>query len=112
MNNGCESPHVDYEIYERQAQIAKAFSSPVRLRLVDLLGEGERSVSELQKELGISSTNVSQHLAILKASGVVATRRAGKQIFCYLAMPEAKQACQLLRKVLESHIAASQRLIS
>lgn len=111
MKNGGQSQQVDFEIYERQAQIAKAFSSPVRLQMVDLLTVKERSVSELQAELGISGTNVSQHLAILKAAGVVSTRRAGKQIFCYIAMPEVAQVCQMLRKVLQSQIAASQRLI-
>ncbi|MFN7947588.1 MAG: metalloregulator ArsR/SmtB family transcription factor [Blastocatellia bacterium] len=112
MNNSGGHQQVDFEIYERQAQICKAFSSPVRLHLLDLLSEGERSVSELQKGLGISRTNVSQHLAVLKAVGVVSTRRAGKQIFCSLAMPEVKQACQMIRRVLQSQIAASQRLIA
>jgi len=111
MNNGGQYQRVSFELYERQAQIAKAFSSPVRLQMVDLLGVGERSVSELQAELGISGTNVSQHLAVLKAAGVVSTRRAGKQIFCYIAMPEVVEVCQMLRKVLQSQIAANQRLI-
>jgi len=38
---------------------------------------------------------------------VLATRREGKQIYCSLAMPEVKQACQLIRKVLQAQIAAS-----
>jgi len=97
----------DREIYERQARICKAFAHPGRLQILDVLGQGERGVSELQEALGISKTRMSQHVSILKSAGVLATRREGKQIYCSLAMPEVKQACQLIRKVLQAQIAAS-----
>src|SRR5687767_15344364 len=100
------------EIYERQARICKAFAHPGRLQILDLLGHGERGVSELQETLGVSKTSMSQHLSVLKSAGVLATRREGKQIYCSLAMPEVKQACQMIRKVLQTQIAASHRLIA
>lgn len=101
---------VDVEIFERQAQICKAFAHPGRLRILDLLGNGERGVSELQKELRISKTSLSQQISILKSAGVISTRRNGKQIYCSLAIPEVKEACQLIRRVLRAQIAASHRL--
>jgi len=52
--------------------------------------------------LGISLPNVSQHLSILKAAGVARTRRAGKQIYCSLTLPEVKQDYQLIRDVLRA----------
>jgi len=97
----------DTEIFERQARICKAFAHPGRLQILDLLGQGERGISELQGALGISKTRMSQHLSILKSSGVVTTRRSGKQIYCSLAMPEVKQACQLIRKVLQAQISSN-----
>lgn len=100
------------EIFERQARICKAFAHPGRLRMLDLLGNGELGVSELQDALSISKTSMSQHLAILKSAGVVSTRRNGKQIYCSLAMPEVKQACQLIRKVLHAQITESHKLIA
>lgn len=102
----------DTEIYERQARICKAFAHPGRLQILDLLRDGERSVAKLQEALGISKTSISQHMAVLKSVGVLSTRREGKQIFCSLAMPEVKQACHLIRKVLEAQIAASHRLVA
>jgi ArsR family transcriptional regulator len=102
----------DTEIFERQARICKAFAHPGRLQILDLLGQRERGVSELQGALGISKTSISQHLSILKSAGVLATRREGKQIYCSLAMPEVKQACRLIRKVLQAQIAASHRLVA
>ena len=100
----------DDEIFERQAQICKAFAHPGRLRILDLLGKGERGVSELQDALGISKTSISQQITILKSAGVLVTRRNGKQIYCSLAIPEVKQACQLIRGVLRAQIANSHRL--
>lgn len=100
------------EIYERQARICKAFAHPGRLQILDLLGDGERRVAELQEALGISKTSISQHMAVLKSVGVLSTRREGKQIYCSLAMPEVKQACQLIGKVLQAQLAASRRLVA
>ena len=100
-----------YEIFERQARICRAFAHPGRLQILDALGDGEKGISDLQSALGISKTGMSQHIAILKSVGVVTTRRNGKQIYCSLAMPEVKQACQLIRKVLHAHINGSHRLI-
>ena len=87
-------------LYERQAQVCKAFANPTRLHILDLLGRRGRSVSELQSALGISKANLSQHLGILRNVGTVVTRRQGKQVNCALAFPEIKQACGLMREVL------------
>jgi DNA-binding transcriptional ArsR family regulator len=103
---------VDNEIFERQALICKAFAHPARLQILDQLGNGELGVAELQEALGVSKTNLSQHMAILKSAGVLATRREGKQVYCSLAMPEIKQACQLIRRVLQNQITQSHRLIA
>jgi ArsR family transcriptional regulator, virulence genes transcriptional regulator len=92
------------EIFERQAVICKAFANPIRLEMLDLLGKGERIVGDLQKELGISKANMSQHIAVLKGAGVVTTRRDGKQFYCSLTIPEVTQACQLIHNVLRAQV--------
>ncbi len=101
---------IEGEIYERQATICKAFAHPIRIHLLDLLGKGERGFGELQNRIGVSKTNLSQHLAILKAAGVVLTRRNGKQVYASLAIPEVKHACQLIHQVLKSQIRKQHRL--
>jgi DNA-binding transcriptional ArsR family regulator len=112
MKVNKRAPKRNTEIFERQALICKAFAHPGRLQILDLVGDSERSSSELQEALGISKTSMSQHLAVLKSAGVLATRREGKQIYCALAMPEVKEACQLIRKVLQAQIAATHRLVA
>ena len=87
-------------LYERQAEVCKAFANPRRVHILDLLAKRERRVSELQSPLGVSKANLSQHIRILRSAGTVITRRSGKQVFCALAFPEVKQACQCMRDVL------------
>jgi DNA-binding transcriptional ArsR family regulator len=99
------------ELFERQARICRAFAHPARLQILDLLGKGECGVSQLQKEMEISKTGLSQHVAILKSAGVLSTRRNGKQVFCTLAIPEVKEACNLIRRVLQVQITESQQLL-
>jgi DNA-binding transcriptional ArsR family regulator len=97
-------------IYEKQVNICKAFANPIRLRILDLIAQRPYAASELQEELSISKANLSQHMTILKAAGVVITHREGKQVYCSLAIPEVKQACQLIRNVLRAQIRTGQQL--
>jgi DNA-binding transcriptional ArsR family regulator len=99
----------EHEIYERQAIICKAFANPTRLHLIEMLTHGERWAAELQKRLGISKANLSQHLAILKSAGLVSTRRDGKQLQCAIAMPEVKQATTAFRNMLKAQGKESRR---
>lgn len=87
-------------IYERQAGLCKALGHPVRIRILDLVGKTERPCSELQSILGVSKANLSQHVSQLRQAGMIVTRRHGKQLFCSIAMPEVKRACETIRNVL------------
>jgi ArsR family transcriptional regulator len=102
---------IEMEIFERQANLCKSFAHPKRLQLLDLLGKSDRQVSELQSALNVSKANLSQHLALLKAAGVISTRRVGKQVICSLALQEVKQACSLIREVLRSQLRGQRRLM-
>ncbi|MEW6128757.1 MAG: metalloregulator ArsR/SmtB family transcription factor [Acidobacteriota bacterium] len=112
MKKAAPKNATDQILYEMQANICKAFAHPTRIQILDLLGNGEMGVSELIEKLNASKTNVSQHLAILKSAGVLKTRRVGKQIYCSLAIPEVKQACQLIGKVLKAQIEKTRALVS
>lgn len=79
--------------------------------MLDMLGRREWPVGKLQEELGVSKPNLSQHLAVLKAAGVVVTRREGKQVYCGLAMPEVKDACHLIRNMLRAQLKNGRRLL-
>lgn len=60
------------------ADVYRAISDPTRRKILDLLGEGEKTVSELGKSFPISQPALSQHLRILREAGIVTTRRVGR----------------------------------
>jgi ArsR family transcriptional regulator len=111
MKKGSKPNRLENEILERQVMICKAFANPTRLHILDLLGKRDWSAADIQKELRISKANLSQHAMVLRSAGVVVRRREGKQVYFSLAMPEVKQACQLIQRVLRAQIRNGQRLV-
>src|SRR5450756_441796 len=88
------------EVYTLQAEVLKTLSNPKRLEIVHLLADGPREVGRLAEELGISQPNVSQHLALMRAAGVVEAERDGREVRYRLADPEIIVACETMRGVL------------
>ncbi len=110
MKNRNGNHKLEEELYERRAGICKAFANPIRLKILDLVAQRSRPVSDLHQRLGISEANLSQHLAVLRAAGVISTQRRGKQVHCSLAIPEVKQACALISDVLRAQVRNNKRL--
>lgn len=101
---------MDKRIFEMHAEICKVFTNPKRLEIISLLRDGEKTVSELEELAGIPQANVSQHLTVLRQSGVVTTRREGANIYYKIANPKILQACDLMREVLLEKLSESERL--
>lgn len=74
---------------EGAARLLDALANPRRLMILCELAEGERSVNELVPIVGLQQAALSQHLARLRADGLVTTRRAAQKIFYRLASPAA-----------------------
>lgn len=70
------------------AETLKALAHETRLLAVCFIGDGEKSVQELEDFLETSQSNVSQHLSRLKAAGILKSRKDGKQVFYSTASPE------------------------
>jgi len=84
---------------ERTAAIARALADPKRLCVLERLADGERSVSDLSREVGCQVPNMSQHLAILRTAGIVVSRRDGNTIFYRLADEQVLEIYRLLQQV-------------
>jgi DNA-binding transcriptional ArsR family regulator len=105
-----ETAVVENRIYEMQVRICKALANHTRLHILDLLGKKSYTVSGLQRELGIPLANVSVQLATLRAAGIVVTEKKGKHVYCSLALPEVRQACHFIRRVLKAQVRNAQNL--
>jgi ArsR family transcriptional regulator len=68
-------------IHEVKASLFRVLGHPVRVRILELLREGERSVGTLQAELGLDSSGTSQHLSALRRIGLVESRREGTSVY-------------------------------
>lgn len=97
-------------IFELHASICHTLSHPKRLEILNLLRQGELSVSEMAEHLDVSLANASQHLAVLRDKGVVTARREGVNVHYQISSPKIIQACDLMRKVLFEQLARSGEL--
>src|ERR671922_618121 len=96
-------------LFEAIAGMGKAFASPRRLELIDLLAQGPRSVEELARASGQSTANASQHLQALHASGVVTRARDGRRVNYSLAGPDVLRLWLELRDASATRLAEVER---
>ena len=99
-------------MFEAIASMGKAFASPRRLELIDLLAQGPRTVDQLARASGQSSANASQHLQSLHAAGVVARERDGMRVRYSLADDRVLELWLTLRDVAGERIAEVRRAAS
>ena len=91
-------------IYELQADVLKTLANARRLEIIHRLAEGSCEVGRLAAELGLSQPNVSQHLALMRAAGVVIAVRDGREVRYELSDPDVMIACDLMREVLRRRL--------
>ena len=96
-------------LFEAIAVMGKAFASPVRLELLDLLAQAPRTVDELARASGQSTANASQHLQALHAAGLVARSREGTSVRYALAGDEALKLWLALRETSAKQLAEVER---
>ena len=81
------------------ASVARALADPKRLCVLEQLADGERSVSDLSRDVGCQVPNMSQHLSVLRTAGLVASRREGNTVFYRLVDDRVLDAYRLLQQV-------------
>jgi DNA-binding transcriptional ArsR family regulator len=74
-------PYAADPVHEVKANLFRVLGHPARVRILELLREGERSVGTLQADLGLDSGGTSQHLAALRRIGLVESRRDGTSVY-------------------------------
>jgi DNA-binding transcriptional ArsR family regulator len=99
-------------VYVAKAQLFRALGHPVRIRILELLTDHERTVGDLQAELNLDSSGTSQHLAALRQQGVLESRRAGTSTYYRIRDPRVSQLLAVARQLLTSALSDSQALLS
>lgn len=87
-------------LYKLKAEFFKTLGHPARIRILELLAEGEHSVGQLQTEVGLEGSHMSQQLAVLRRAGVVVARKQGNSVIYSMASPDMAELMAIARRVL------------
>jgi ArsR family transcriptional regulator len=87
-------------LYQLKAEFFKTLGHPARVRILEVLVQGEHSVAQLLPLVGIESSHLSQQLGVLRRAGVVVSRKNGNSVIYSLASPDIAELMAVARKVL------------
>jgi DNA-binding transcriptional ArsR family regulator len=93
-----------------KAELFKALSHPIRIRILELLRTGEMTVSELQMRLEIEASSVSQQLGVLRSRQLVVGRKEGTSVYYCAADPQVYELLDVARSMFEHHLGALQAM--
>ena len=103
--------NMEERMFQMHAEVCKSMANPTRLKIMNLLREGEKSVEELKGRLKLLKANLSQHLSVLRQRRIVSTRRAGLNIYYKITNPKMIKACDILREVLFEQLSEDEKLV-
>jgi ArsR family transcriptional regulator len=94
-----------------KAEFFKALAHPLRIRLLELLVAGERSVLELQRALAVEQPVVSQQLAVLRAKHIVRARKEGTTVRYAVGDPEIGALLEVARRIFNNHLIGTRAML-
>jgi ArsR family transcriptional regulator len=94
-----------------KAEFFKALAHPVRVRILEILRHGERSVQELQAAVGLDQSTVSQQLAVLRTKHVVGARKEGTTVRYTVRDPLVGDLLDLARRIFNNQLTGSRTML-
>ena len=91
------------EDIDRASRSLKAMSHPLRLKILCTLGDEEISVQDIVESVGTSQSNISQHLAILRDKGILASRKDANRVYYRVSDTRTLRLIGMMREVFCSH---------
>ncbi len=91
-------------LHQFKAEFFKCLGHPVRIRILELLRDGEVTVGELQSNLELDPSSVSQQLAVLRAREIVQTRKAGTSVYYRVRDARVYRILDAAREIFEAHV--------
>ena len=99
------------QLQSLKAQFFKALAHPIRIRILEILVNGEARVQDMQKTLDLDQPIVSQQLAQLRATGIVFARKEGTTTFYGVADPEMSDLLRVAKRILNRRLVGVQSLL-
>ena len=98
-------------LHQLKAEFFKTLGHPLRIRVLEMLSESERSVGELLREIDVEASNLSQQLAVLRRAGLVVSRREGSTVHYALVSSQIADLMAVARSILTSRLTEQQDLL-
>ena len=98
-------------IYQVKAELFKTLGHPARIRILEVLHDGERPVNELIPEVGIEPSHLSQQLAILRRANLVRSRKVGPSVLYSVPEPRVFQLLEVAKAILTSSLTETRELL-
>jgi DNA-binding transcriptional ArsR family regulator len=95
---------LNLEMQQFKADFFKALAHPLRIRILELLSEGDKSVNELQNLIGSEGSAVSQQLMILRAKNIVTGTKEGNRVIYSLRDPMIIELLAVARQIFNNHL--------
>ena len=102
---------MDDQIYQYHAEMCQVFSHPKRLEVINVLRDGEMSVTELAQKLELTIGNLSQHLSMMKERHILLTRKEGNMVYYRILNPKLIRCFDMMREMLFDQIKQDAALI-
>jgi ArsR family transcriptional regulator len=99
-------------IYQVKAEFFKTLGHPARIRVLELLREGEQSVAQLIPEVGLEPSHLSQQLGVLRRAHIVEARKAGATVLYSVADPAIFELLEVAKKILTSSLVETRELLA
>jgi DNA-binding transcriptional ArsR family regulator len=99
-------------ITEAKADLFKALGHPSRVRVLELLAEGELSMGELAKEVGIELAHLSQHVTLLRRAGIVDSHRVRNTVVFSQRVPQIAELLAVARGLISRNLRQGQALLA
>jgi DNA-binding transcriptional ArsR family regulator len=99
------------ELQTFKARFFRALAHPTRIRILEILTRGGRTVQELQEALTLEQPIVSQQLAVLRNQGIVTTQKEGLSVRYTLRDPLVAELFYVARRIFSNHLVSSQGLL-
>ncbi|MFH1624669.1 MAG: metalloregulator ArsR/SmtB family transcription factor, partial [Pseudomonadota bacterium] len=108
--NRAGDVHVE-RMYSLRAEIFKALSHPIRLKIVECVSREEKTVGEIVKYVDGEASNVSRHLAVLRKAGILSDRKEGLNIYYQLEIPCVMDFFTCVNKVVKTRLELNRELL-
>ena len=95
---------MEEQIYAYHAEMCQVFSHPKRLEVINILRDGEMTVTELSQKLGLTPGNLSQHLSMMKDRHVLLSRKQGNLVYYRIANPKLILCFDMMQEMLFEQI--------